>query len=1077
MSNAHLSKDETIGVTASQFRNHLGHHMEQLALFAIPRGYKETDEADSGEVAAGSSVDLSQRSQLSSMPSVPDEDVSQTTLTQFEFLLTSDLYDQAYQLATELSQDTTKEQLDAMLRKTVSGTSHERDRITKCLLEKGANPNARHTAGRTCLHFAASFGNATVMRYLLDAGADVKATTEDGWTPLHDAARHGNGSHARLLLYRSWNSDINALSKDDCTPLHLAAMYGHKATVVALLERKASLEAQDLRGFTPLSAAVAGGHLATAERLLTHGATPNVVDVFGQPLLHMAIELVHPQVVHTLCFYGADTNMIDQNGLAPIIVAAATDRPRIIATLLEFGASFKAWRDAVPKVPSRSILLALDNLVNFFRSTGQHNEADEVQSAIRQETGGLHQDVERPHLSGNQSRDIELGESQSFREGTEALSQPQYGYDRSKSYDVGNNQDHWKSLERKQLSLIEERKREYGEDSEEYLGCLDMLGALYQDWVVLQEPGPMIARGISPKPAQHFRRPKENLEKMSNVALLLYAKGRKSRAVEIKKALLMDSGYWEQPQLESFRKDESYITNCNKTSFALRIIAEGFKRREQDQMARTAQVEAEEAQLREELDVLLKGEGKDKVPSSTYRFLENAANLLWERIRANQDSYIMSHDEFALFNHFGNRFMEGPREDIANRAVDRFWVSQPPRPNRENANRSSKQRPPSPTFRGSMADNIDTMDEQNPSRTANEQLTLKDRLKKIAQVQEISRDTDRQHYHNSKAMFELLEGPPDPQANKDELMLALWAVICELESSSRSMWTIKDSDYQLLKDYRQELSDEPCQEIAKRAVTRFWHSYGVKAYEDELFDSDYYARLEMDEQAGDVKDIEPENSTEQEQEGIDAGREQDRLLVLGSDEIGKESGASVSKSKASTSRTLRNNEEPLIISQNIEGGDERRETRPVMENRNNEDIRINRYAAEERHLGNTHRGRTDYLSTSNMPYQLDPIDSFTELGVRRERRESRDVPRYRARSRSRERATFDIKSLDVRHQRRLSRNFDQYRAENVRRFCYCDGTSYGDMVACDMEGCPRKLFHLECAGLEKLPAPGGMILA
>ncbi|KAK0706663.1 hypothetical protein B0T26DRAFT_680315 [Lasiosphaeria miniovina] len=37
------------------------------------------------------------------------------------------------------------------------------------------------------------------------------------------------------------------------------------------------------------------------------------------------------------------------------------------------------------------------------------------------------------------------------------------------------------------------------------------------------------------------------------------------------------------------------------------------------------------------------------------------------------------------------------------------------------------------------------------------------------------------------------------------------------------------------------------------------------------------------------------------------------------------------------------------------------------------------------------------------------------------------------------------------------------------RYCYCNGVSYGEMVACDGEGCPREWFHLECVGLKVAP--------
>lgn len=40
---------------------------------------------------------------------------------------------------------------------------------------------------------------------------------------------------------------------------------------------------------------------------------------------------------------------------------------------------------------------------------------------------------------------------------------------------------------------------------------------------------------------------------------------------------------------------------------------------------------------------------------------------------------------------------------------------------------------------------------------------------------------------------------------------------------------------------------------------------------------------------------------------------------------------------------------------------------------------------------------------------------------------------------------------------------------NEQRYCYCNGVSYGEMVACDNENCAKEWFHLECTGLRSLP--------
>ena len=45
---------------------------------------------------------------------------------------------------------------------------------------------------------------------------------------------------------------------------------------------------------------------------------------------------------------------------------------------------------------------------------------------------------------------------------------------------------------------------------------------------------------------------------------------------------------------------------------------------------------------------------------------------------------------------------------------------------------------------------------------------------------------------------------------------------------------------------------------------------------------------------------------------------------------------------------------------------------------------------------------------------------------------------------------------------------DDIGADN-ERYCYCNGVSYGEMVACDNPKCPREWFHLECIGLKTVP--------
>lgn len=66
-------------------------------------------------------------------------------------------------------------------------------------------------------------------------------------------------------------------------------------------------------------------------------------------------------------------------------------------------------------------------------------------------------------------------------------------------------------------------------------------------------------------------------------------------------------------------------------------------------------------------------------------------------------------------------------------------------------------------------------------------------------------------------------------------------------------------------------------------------------------------------------------------------------------------------------------------------------------------------------------------------------------------------------------------SVPVVQQRAVSEEEESYHEgddedeEGEPRYCYCNEISFGEMVACDNDACPREWFHLSCVGLTKPP--------
>ncbi|PGH17024.1 hypothetical protein AJ79_01408 [Helicocarpus griseus UAMH5409] len=61
----------------------------------------------------------------------------------------------------------------------------------------------------------------------------------------------------------------------------------------------------------------------------------------------------------------------------------------------------------------------------------------------------------------------------------------------------------------------------------------------------------------------------------------------------------------------------------------------------------------------------------DQIDPRIASILENAINEIWRRVQAQPETYILTHDEFSLFNYYRHRYPN----PIAQRAVERYWNS------------------------------------------------------------------------------------------------------------------------------------------------------------------------------------------------------------------------------------------------------------------------------------------------------------------------------------------------------------------------------------------------------------------
>jgi len=109
----------------------------------------------------------------------------------------------------------------------------DRYAISKLLLEKGANVEARDGMGNTALMGVAFKGLLKMAKLLIDEfGADVNAQNRAGGTPLTFAATFGQYEMVELLLHHG--AEPNHSDQDGHTALILAKAKGHQRIVELL---------------------------------------------------------------------------------------------------------------------------------------------------------------------------------------------------------------------------------------------------------------------------------------------------------------------------------------------------------------------------------------------------------------------------------------------------------------------------------------------------------------------------------------------------------------------------------------------------------------------------------------------------------------------------------------------------------------------------------------------------------------------------------------------------------------------------------------------------------------------------
>ena len=209
--------------------------------------------------------------------------------------------------------------------------------LIECLLEIGADPNARTPSGFTLLMVASKYCNTNAISLLLKYNADPHKFDSQGLlSVIHLAAGSGQLQDVKLLLKAGVS--VNYHNSNKFTPLMAAAFEKQDQMVKFLLQNGADVDAQNIDGDNALLLTCRCEHTSTAKLLLTARANPNPFTNDGFTALLVACIKSCGTLVELLLRFNADPNIASKSGHTPLMIACILSHHKIIKLLLQSGA-------------------------------------------------------------------------------------------------------------------------------------------------------------------------------------------------------------------------------------------------------------------------------------------------------------------------------------------------------------------------------------------------------------------------------------------------------------------------------------------------------------------------------------------------------------------------------------------------------------------------------------------------------------------------------------------------------------------------------------------------------------------
>ncbi len=220
------------------------------------------------------------------------------------------------------------------------------EELINLLLAQGADINAKDDEYGSLLNRNLNWrGMDNVAIMLLNRGAKVDIVNKDGWSALIYCLRSEKCSKDISNIQRLLDKGASVTAEDNegNRPLTFAAMSSNIEGIKLLIKKGAKVNAASKKGYTALMSAAFEGNTDAISVLIKNGAEVNIADANGITPLMYAVYGKNSdkslKAVKLLLANKAKINTVDKNGTTALMIAAERDHQTLVRVLLEKGAS------------------------------------------------------------------------------------------------------------------------------------------------------------------------------------------------------------------------------------------------------------------------------------------------------------------------------------------------------------------------------------------------------------------------------------------------------------------------------------------------------------------------------------------------------------------------------------------------------------------------------------------------------------------------------------------------------------------------------------------------------------------